>query len=89
MIINLKREVQQLKDQLFSREDELTGLRMSMKLTKIQEIEAELKIYIAECNRLRGIAERAVKLSGEIDVKRIQTNANDQINRANNQLSSL
>lgn len=49
LMINLKREVQEQKDQLYLKEDEITGLRMSMKLTKVKELETELRIYVAEC----------------------------------------
>ena len=76
MMINLKREVQELKDQLYQKDDELISLRMSMKMTKIQELEQELKMYIGECLRLRKISERAIKLSGEIELENIQKNAN-------------
>lgn len=57
LLINLKREVQDLKDQLYLKDDELTGLRMSMKLTKLKELETELRLYVAECLRLRKITE--------------------------------
>jgi|LauGreDrversion4_2_1035121.scaffolds.fasta_scaffold381870_1 hypothetical protein len=44
---------------------------MSLKLTKVHELESELRTYVAECHRLRSITEHAVKLSGEIDLARM------------------
>lgn len=72
LMINLKREVQDLKDQLYLKDDEVLGLRMSMKLTKLKELETELRLYVAECLRLRKITQQAVALSGEIDLSRMQ-----------------
>jgi len=48
---------------------------MSVKMTKIQELEAELKVYVSECARLRKVAEAAVKESGEVDVARVTRQA--------------
>jgi len=67
----LQREVQKLKDQLIAKDDDISNLKMSTKLTKIQELEAELRMYIKECHRLRKISEHAIKVSGEIDLKRL------------------
>jgi hypothetical protein len=35
MIVNLRREVENLKDQIYNKEDEIAALKMSMKGTKI------------------------------------------------------
>jgi len=79
LMINLKREVHDLKDQLYLKDDEVLGLRMSMKLTKLKELETELRLYVAECLRLRKITQQAVALSGEIDLSRMHRQvANDR-----------
>ena len=79
MVVSLKREVQELKDTIFNKEDEIVQLKMSMKLTKINELENELRMYAAECQRMRVLCERAVKMSGEIDLKRLERRlANDR-----------
>lgn len=78
LIINLQREVQQLKDHLISKDDDIANLKMSIKLTKVQELEAELRMYIKECKRLRKISQHAIKVSGEIDIKRMQVNYQNQ-----------
>ena len=44
---------------------------MNMKLTRVQELEAELRAYVGECQRLRKMAVNSVKMSGEIDLIRI------------------
>jgi hypothetical protein len=43
-----------------------------MKLTKIQELESELRIYVAECLRLRKIAQQAIHVSGEVELERLK-----------------
>lgn len=68
LIVNLQREVQELKDTIISREDDIANLKMNTKLTKIQELEAELRMYIQECKRLRNISKKAIIASGEIDL---------------------
>ena len=72
MLINLKREVQEQKDIVFQRDDEILCMKMSMKLTKIQEIECELRVYVTECLRLRKVTEDAIKISGEFDFRKLQ-----------------
>lgn len=75
MLVRLKREVEQLKDQVLERDDEIASIKMSVKMTKIQELEAELKVYVGECARMRKVAEAAVKGSGEVDVARVTRQA--------------
>jgi hypothetical protein len=48
---------------------------MSARVTKIGELEAELRVYSQECQRLRRMTERAILASGEIDVKQIERKA--------------
>ena len=81
ILISLKREVETLKDQLFQKEDEVTGLKMSMKMTKIQELETELRMYVGECMRMRRMTETAVKMSGEIDLNRLTRRAREDSER--------
>ncbi|CDW90055.1 UNKNOWN [Stylonychia lemnae] len=72
LIINLKRQVQDLKDNVFNKDAEIYDLKKEIKSTKIKELEIELKTYMQECLRLRQITEQAIKFSGEIDLKKIQ-----------------
>lgn len=72
LIINLKREVQDLKDVIYQKEAEILDLKKDIKSTKIKELEIDLRTYMQECSRLRKIAEHSIRLSGEIDLKRMQ-----------------
>jgi len=71
LLINLKRKVIDLKDQLYAKDNEIYDFKKNLKLTKIKELEAELKEYMNECLRMRQIADRAIKMSGEIDLKKM------------------
>jgi len=43
---------------------------MDVKSTKIKELQQEVKTYQGECVRLRKLAESAIEMTGEIEVKR-------------------
>ncbi|CAD8131873.1 unnamed protein product [Paramecium octaurelia] len=58
---NLKKTLKDVKSQLTEREAELTILKKHIKLTKIQEIESELKNYIEESIRLRSLLDQALR----------------------------
>lgn len=89
MLVSLKREVQELKDTIYDKEDEIVQLKMSMKLTKISELETELRMYAAECQRMRVLCERAVKMSGEIDLKRIERRAAEDKKRYERDMAEM
>ena len=71
LMINLKREVSDLKDIIYQKEAEILDLKKDIKSTKIKELEIDLRTYMQECSRLRKIAEHSIRLSGEIDLKRM------------------
>lgn len=52
LMINLKKQVQDLKDQLINKDNEIVDLKKDIKSTKIKELEIELKTYMQECLRL-------------------------------------
>lgn len=56
-MVNLKRQVQDLKDTLYTKDNEIVDLKKEIKSTKIKELEIELKVYMQECLRLRNITE--------------------------------
>jgi hypothetical protein len=56
LMINLKREVENLKDTIYSNNTEILDLKKQIKSTKVRELEVEIKSYMQECVRLRGIA---------------------------------
>lgn len=53
LIINLKKQVQDLKDSIYNKDSEILELKKDIKSTKIKELETELKTYMQECLRLR------------------------------------
>lgn len=53
LIINLKKQVQDLKDTIYVKDSEILDLKKDIKSTKIKELEVELKTYMQECLRLR------------------------------------
>ena len=50
-------------------------------MTKIQELETELRMYVGECMRMRRMTETAVKMSGEIDLNRLTRRAREDSER--------
>lgn len=53
LVPNLKLSIKDLKDQIKSKEDEISKLRKNVKNTKMVEIDVEIQSYIDECTRLR------------------------------------
>jgi hypothetical protein len=51
--INLKRRVRQQQTQINNLKDENDGLKKNIKITRQAELEVEIKLYGAECVRLR------------------------------------
>lgn len=45
MTVTLKKQVKELQEKLEEREEEMGKVRRNVKLTRIQEIETELKVY--------------------------------------------
>ncbi|CAD8140585.1 unnamed protein product [Paramecium pentaurelia] len=58
---NLKKTLKEVKQQLTEKEAELSILKKHLKLTKVSEIEAELKNYIEESIRLRSLLDQALR----------------------------
>lgn len=85
LIINLKKQVQDLKDQAIDKDNEIVELKKDIKSTKIKELESELKTYMQECLRLRSVTEHAIKMSGEIDLHRMHQINLEQTQQFQNQ----
>ncbi|CAD8057371.1 unnamed protein product [Paramecium sonneborni] len=58
---NLKKTLKDVKSQLTEKEVELQILKKHIKVTKVSEIEAELKNYIEESIRLRSLLDQALR----------------------------
>jgi hypothetical protein len=61
LTITLKRQVKELKADNHFKEETLATIRRSIKSTRMQEMEVEMKMYIDECTRLRHIVEEVIK----------------------------
>ena len=58
---NLKKKIKDLHTSNLSKNDEIEALKRSIKSTKINEIEVELKMYMDECTRLRHSLEEVIR----------------------------
>jgi predicted ribosome quality control (RQC) complex YloA/Tae2 family protein len=53
LVMSLKKQVKELKAECQKKEEDLDNVRKSLKNTRQQEIDIEIKSYIDECQRLR------------------------------------
>ena len=53
LCLNLKRKIKDQQVHIQMKNDEIEGYRRNIKVTKMQELEIEMKMYIDECQRLR------------------------------------
>ena len=53
LVMSLKKQVKELKAECQKKEEDLDNVRKSLKNTRQQEIDVEIKTYIDECQRLR------------------------------------
>ena len=53
--MSLKKQVKELKIECLKKDEELETIKKSLKNTRYQEIEVEIKSYIDECQRLRNL----------------------------------
>lgn len=61
ILAGLKTQVKELRGKLEERETELRELKVSIKVTRVTEVQVELKAYMDECTRLRRIAEESAQ----------------------------
>ena len=61
MMNSLKKQMKELKSSLQDREAELVQLKRNIKVTKLEEVEVELKGYIEESIRLRSLLDQALR----------------------------
>lgn len=61
LTLNLKRRVKDLQGELQQKSADLDQLKRSIKTTKQQEMEVEVRQYMDECNRLRVQLEEVIK----------------------------
>ena len=61
LLVTLKKQVKDLKEELMFKHEEVESMRRNTKLTKFQELEVELKAYVDENIRLRSMLEEAMR----------------------------
>ena len=66
LIVALKKQVKEQKEELKAKHDEIEGMKRSAKMTRVQEIEIELKTYMDENIRLKNAFEELMRLKPEI-----------------------
>ena len=67
--MNLKRQNKELRDEVKGRVEEIENLRKNTKVTKYQELETELKAFIDENIRLKGLLEQHIRNNPEIKIE--------------------
>jgi len=95
LITVLKKQLKDLKTEKKERDDEMLAFKKKTKITKLQEMEVEMKMYIDECTRLRHLLEEVIQQNGALgqeDMNAIeqkfaeQANILKQIKQENTQL---
>ncbi len=61
LCLNLKKKIKDQQSQLEYKNEEIENLRRNIRVTRLTEIEVEMKLYIDECQRLRGKMEEVIK----------------------------
>ena len=61
LVINLKRKIKELLNEKTIMTDDMDRLKKNIKSTRLSEVEAEIKLYMEECARLRLQLEEVIK----------------------------
>jgi hypothetical protein len=69
LLMNLKRQNKELRDEVKIKSDEIESFKRNTKTTKFQEIESELKAFIDENIRLKGLLEEQIRANPQIKVE--------------------
>eukprot|EP00831_Metopus_contortus_P003408 TRINITY_DN11254_c0_g1_i2.p1 TRINITY_DN11254_c0_g1~~TRINITY_DN11254_c0_g1_i2.p1 ORF type:complete len:335 (-),score=69.70 TRINITY_DN11254_c0_g1_i2:74-1078(-) len=82
LVSALRRQTRELKDEIKAKEEEMKALNKNLKITKIQEMDIEIKMFSDECTRLKHIIEeisnqKAASYS-EQDIAAIEIRIQDQ-----------
>ena len=88
--MNLKLKNKELREEIKGRVEEIENLRKNTKVTKYQEIEIELKAFIDENIRLKGLLDQHIRNNPEIKIEDytaleeryyMQTNMSDSLQK--------
>jgi len=69
LLMTLKRQNKELRDEVKQKVDEIEGFKRITKVTKYQEIETELKAFIDENLRLKGLLEQQIRTNPQIKLE--------------------
>ncbi len=61
LVLALKKQLRENKDEIRIKEEEIKKLKKSLKITRLQETEVEIKMFSDECTRLKHIIEEIMK----------------------------
>jgi len=99
LVIALKKQLKESKDEIRAKEEEIKKLKKSLKITRLQETEVEIKMFADECTRLKHIIEEIMKQKAAgytpEDVALIEEKINQQdsmihsIKQQNNEMSEV
>lgn len=57
----MRKHIRELKEELQMKEDEISRLKKNIRITKFQELELEVKMYMEEWSRLRQLAKDVIR----------------------------
>lgn len=92
--MSLKKQIKEMRLDVTKRDEELEVLRKSIKITKLQEQDTEIKTYKDECTRLRHMLEDLMQAGPQHPVYTTQAQSTiskleDQVQQQNFLLSKL
>ena len=67
--MNLKRQNKEIRDEIKGKIEEIENLKKNTKVTKYQELETELKVFIDENLRLKGLLEQHIRTNPQIKIE--------------------
>ena len=75
--MSLKKQVKEMKGEVQKKEDEIDMMKKNIKISKVHEMETEVKTYKEECLRLRRLIDDMMKQGSSHPVYQLQ--AQDQL----------
>ena len=57
----IRKHVRELKEEIQLKDEEINRLKKNIRITKFQELELEVKMYMEECSRLRQLAKDVIR----------------------------
>ena len=60
LVVNLKTQIKELQKIIENRDIEIADLKKTARITKVQELEVEMKMYVDECTRLRRMLQESL-----------------------------